>query len=75
MTLIALPATDEILKDEVEAALSDLPVCGEVKVRVTHGIVTLAGEIGSGWLGHQAETAAATAVGVRGVRNELRSRG
>lgn len=72
--LTAPPASDDILQEEVEDALSRLPACGDVDVRVTHGVVTLAGEIGSGWLSHQVETVAASSLGVHGVHNELRTR-
>jgi len=72
--LSAAPASDEIVQEEVEDALSHLPACAAVDVHVTRGVVTLVGEIGSGRLRRQAESVAASALGVRGVHNELRTR-
>ncbi len=72
--LLAAPASDDILQEEVEDALAHLPACTDVGVRVAHGVVTLVGEVGSGWLSHQAETLAEGSLGVRSVVNELRTR-
>jgi len=72
--LVAAPESDDILQEEVEEALAHLPACGDVGVRVVHGVVTLVGEVGSGWLRHHAESLAGGASGVHAVVNQLRTR-
>jgi len=74
ITLTAPPATDDILREEVEDALSHLPACEDVTVRVMSGVVTLAGAVGSDPLIQHAEEVAAAAPGVRSVVNGLRTR-
>ena len=71
---VVAPASDDILQEEVEDALAHLPACSDVGVRVAHGVVTLVGQVGSGWLRQQAETLAEGSRGVRSVVNELRMR-
>ena len=70
--LLVPPTRDDILQEEVEEALTKLPVA-HIGVRVTHGVVTLRGQIGSGALRQRAEIMAASALGVRSVINELRT--
>ena len=70
--LLVSPISDDILREEVEDALTHLPA-PEVGVRVARGVVTLRGEIGSGALRQRAESLAEAAPGVRAVINELRT--
>lgn len=72
--LPATPAIDDALRAEVEEALTHLPSCDGVDVRVAAGVVTLVGEVGSSQQRRHAETLAAAACGVRSVINQLRTR-
>ena len=71
--LLSPPNTDEELREEVEDTLSHLPSCDQLDVRVTGGVVTLAGAVGSDVIRRHAETLAASACGVRSVVNHLTS--
>jgi osmotically-inducible protein OsmY len=71
--LLSTPTSDEVLREEVEDALSGLPSCDQVDVRVAAGVVTLAGAVGSDPIRRHAETLAASACGVRSVINHLRT--
>jgi osmotically-inducible protein OsmY len=72
--LLAAPNSDDALREEVEDTLSHLPSCDQLDVRVTGGVVTLAGAVGSDVIRRHAETLAASACGVRSVVNHLRTR-
>ena len=72
--LLSPPNTDEELREEVEDTLSHLPSCEQVDVRVSAGIVTLAGAVGSDPIRRHAESVAASACGVRSVVNQLRTK-
>jgi len=71
--LISAPNSDDALREEVEDTLSHLPSCDQLDVRVTGGVVTLAGAVGSDVIRRHAETLAASACGVRSVVNHLTS--
>jgi osmotically-inducible protein OsmY len=72
--LLSPPTTDKALREEVEDALSHLPSCEQLDVRVAAGVVTLAGAVGSDPIRRHAETLAASACGVRSVINRLKTR-
>lgn len=71
--LLVAPTRDDVLREEVEDALSHVPSCERVSVTVAAGVVTLAGEVGSA-VRHHAHAAAAAAPGVRSVIDQLRER-
>jgi osmotically-inducible protein OsmY len=71
--LLSTPTSDETLREEVEEALTHLPSCDGVDVRVAAGVVTLVGQVGSNPIRRHAETLAAAACGVRSVVNQLRT--
>jgi osmotically-inducible protein OsmY len=69
--LLVAPADDDVLREEVEDALTHVPSCDRVLVTVAKGVVTLAGDVGSTAIRQHAYTVAAAAPGVRSVVDRL----
>jgi osmotically-inducible protein OsmY len=72
--LLVPPTNDEVLRDEVEDALTHIPGCDRVTVTVANGGVTLAGEVGSAAVRREAQSVAASAPGVHSVADQLHER-